>query len=188
MRPLVLLVALLAAAAGGCSEEEPRRAQDEKVEQRDKGEERAAGRGVTVVLPSGWQRAQESLTPALGDPREVLSVATFPLRHRERPCAHMPVSALEDLGPRDALVTLQERTMGARSPQFEPRPDRFGPALGGPSEASECSETARFRDHWFAFRDRGRTFHVLVAFGPQAPAEVQDQAWRALDGLVVDPG
>jgi hypothetical protein len=32
------------------------------------------------------------------------------------------------------------------------------------------------------------TFHVLVAFGPRASAEVQREAWAILDGLRVDPG
>ncbi|HEX5898513.1 MAG TPA: hypothetical protein VFY32_03860 [Solirubrobacteraceae bacterium] len=37
-------------------------------------------------------------------------------------------------------------------------------------------------------RDGGRAFHVMVAFGPQASAEVQRQAWAILDSLRVDPG
>src|SRR5919107_4418998 len=59
----------------------------------------ATARGVTVVLPTGWRRARESLTPALTDPREVLSVATFPLRYRHTQCAQVPGAALLDLGP-----------------------------------------------------------------------------------------
>jgi hypothetical protein len=53
-----------------------------------------------VELPPGRQRATVSLTPGLVDPREVLSVATFPLRYRPTRCDHVPGSALEDLGPR----------------------------------------------------------------------------------------
>jgi hypothetical protein len=34
--------------------------------------------------------------------------------------------------------------------------------------------------------DAGRHFHVLVAFGPRTPAEIQQQAWAILDGLRVD--
>jgi hypothetical protein len=69
---------------------------------------------------------------------------------------------------------------------FPPRPARFGPDLGGPSEARACVPSAHFTDHWFAFSDGARHFHVLVAFGPQASAKVQRQAWRILDGLRVD--
>ena len=157
----------------------------------DSGRERprstlAVGRGVTVALPPGWQRAETSLTPHLTDPREVLSVATFPLPPpRREDCAHMPVSALEDLGPRDALITLQERGRGGTA--FPARPERFGPDLGGPSEAGGCAARARFRDHWFGFAEHGRGFHVLVAFGPEATAATQEETWGVLDSLRVDP-
>jgi hypothetical protein len=46
---------------------------------------------------------------------------------------------------------------------------------------------ARFTDHWFGFTDGGRHFHVDVAFGPDAPAEVRAEAWGILDSLTVDP-
>ena len=99
-------------------------------------------------------------------------------------------SALEALGPGDAFVTLEERGLGVPdgAADFPARPARFGAALGGPSEAGACASGAHFADHWFGFSDGGRHFHVLVAFGPQASAEVQRQAWAILDGLRVDPG
>jgi hypothetical protein len=146
------------------------------------------GHGLTAELPQGWQVANESLTPHLIDPREALAVATFPLRYRQTGCAHVPASALDDLGPGDAFVTLQERGLGAADDAqgFPARPARFGPDLGGPSAASRCVPTARFADHWFGFSDGGRAFHVMVAFGRQASAEVQRQAWAILDSLRVD--
>jgi hypothetical protein len=146
--------------------------------------------GLTAELPLGWQAASESLTPHLTDPREELAVGTYPLRYRPTECAHMPGSALEALGPGDAFVTLEERGLGVPdgAADFPSRPARFGPALGGPSEAGACAPGAQFSDHWFGFSDAGRHFHVLVAFGPQTSAEVQRQAWAILDGLRVDPG
>jgi hypothetical protein len=173
MRRRIAVLAVLALA--GCSDDDERpRSQ------------LAVGRGVTVELPPDWQRARQSLTPRLTDPREVLAVGTFPLRPRRREsCAHMPVSALEDLGPRDAFVTLQERGRGGAA--FPPRPERFGPELGGPSESAQCTRHARFRDHWFEFADGGRGFHVLVAFGPEATPATQQEAWGVLDSLRVDP-
>jgi hypothetical protein len=145
-----------------------------------------AGRGVSVELPTGWQAAPSPLTPHLDDPREVLAVGTYPLRYRELDCAHMPTSALVDLGPTDALVTVQERGTGVAG-GFPLRPARFGPELGGPSEASACAPNAHFTDHWFGFSDGQRHFHALVAFGPQVSAAVRDQAWGILDRLRVDP-
>jgi hypothetical protein len=145
--------------------------------------------GVTATLPAGWQHAARSLTPNLTDPREVVALGTYPLRYRRTGCAHMPSSALDDLGPRDALVTLQERGRDPRSSWrgFPKRPAHFGPRLGGSSEASACVPRARFSDRWFGFSDGGRHFHVLVAFGPRAAAATRREAWAILDGLRVDP-
>ena len=115
-------------------------------------------------------------------------------RHLPAALSRDPVRAharqrLEALGPGDAFVTLEERGLGVPdgAADFPARPARFGPALGGPSEASACAPGARFSDHWFGFSDGGRHFHVLVAFGPQASAEVQRQAWAILDGLTWTP-
>jgi hypothetical protein len=146
--------------------------------------------GLAVSLPPGWQRATTSLTPGLEDPREVLTAGTFPLRYRETRCGHLPTSALEDLGPRDALLTLEERALdpGSSWSGFPPRPAHFGPELGGSSEAGACAPGARFTDHWFGFSDGDRHFHVLVAFGPDASAAVQREAWEILDSLKIDPG
>jgi hypothetical protein len=143
--------------------------------------------GLNFELPSGWQRARVNLTPHLVDPREVLSVGTFPLRYRPGgPCAQFPVSALEDLGPRDAFITIQERGRGSAA-GFPPRPRHFGPRLGGPSEAPGCVPGKSFTDHWFTFADGGRHFHVLVVFGSAANGAVERQAWHILDSLEVDP-
>ena len=174
---------VVALAMAGCAETAaaPRLAAPAPVEVRQ--------HGLTVELPPGWQAASESLTPHLTDPREELAVATVPLRYRQTRCAHVPGSALSDLGPGDAFVTLQERGLGVgEEPAFPARPAHFGPGLGGASEASACVPGASFADHWFGFSDGGRHFHVMVAFGPQASAEVQRQAWAILDSLRVDPG
>jgi hypothetical protein len=145
--------------------------------------------GLAVELPPGWHVAGESLTPNLSDPREVLAVSTVPLHPRPTGCAQVGGSALQDMGPRGAFVTLQERGLepGSAWLGFPARPAHFGPELGGPSEASECVPTAHFTDHWFGFTDEGRHFHVLVAFGPLATAETRRQAWAILDTVRVDP-
>ena len=151
--------------------------------------ERYAAHGVTIELPPGWQHAPGPLTPTLTDPREVLAVATYPLRYRPTRCAYLPGSALEDLGPQDSFVTVLERGRNPSSswPDFPPRPAHFGPELGGPSEAAASEPDARFADHWFGFSDGARHFHVLVAFGPTASAATQTQTWAILDSLQVDP-
>jgi hypothetical protein len=190
MRWLCSVVVVVAVAGCGDAGDSPapERAPADAVAQPASPPREVTQHGLTVSLPMGWQAASESLTPNLVDPREELAVATFPLRYRETECAHMPGSALEDLGPRDAFVTLEERGVdpGSTWAGFPARPARFGPELGGPSEAGACTPGANFTDHWFEFSDGARHFHVLVAFGPQAPADVQQQAWGILDGLRVD--
>jgi hypothetical protein len=175
----VLVVSGLLLLAG-CGEEETHSAAAPRP-----GVTTYAAHGLTVELPAGWRHADASLTPQLVDPREVLAVGTYPLRYRATRCAHLPGSALEDLGSSDAFVTLQERGAGASG--LPPRPARFGPELGGASEAAACVPDARFVDHWFEFSDRGRDFHVEVAFGPDASAATRAEAWTILDSLRVDP-
>jgi hypothetical protein len=151
--------------------------------------ETVSGHGLTAELPAGWQQAAGKLT-RLEDPREALSVGTFPLRYRQAGCYQMPSSALDDLGAGDALVTLQERGTDPKSswPDFPQRPTHFGPTPGDTSsDAPACAPRGRFVSHWFRFTDAGRHFHVLVAFGPDASAATREQAWAILDSLRVDP-
>jgi hypothetical protein len=171
LRVFALLAAVL---LGGCSDDDPAPTTSP-----------ATGRGITAQLPEGWQSTRTNLIPHLTDPRQAFVAATFPLRYRETECSHVPGSALEDLGPRDAFVELEERGTGGAS--MPPRPERFGPSGLGPSEASACVPKARFVDDWFDFSDAGRRFHVRVAFGPEATAETQDEAWAILDSLEIDP-
>jgi hypothetical protein len=178
------MVAVLALGGTACG------AVDERAAVRPAaGPVRYEAHGLTVALPPRWRPAQGSLTPGLSDPREVLAVATFALRYRRTACAHVAGSALEDLGPDDAFVTLQERGLdpGSAWSDFPERPAHFGPELGGPSEASACVPDAHFSDHWFGFTAGERHFHADVAFGPKAGADTRAQAWAILDNLRVDP-
>jgi hypothetical protein len=147
----------------------------------------AVGHGLSVALPSGWHTSEESLTPNLGpDPSEVMAAASYPLRYRPHACAQVPVSALEDLGDRGVFVELEERRHDATDrAEFPPRPEHFDASLGGPSEAGECAPDVRMSEHWFGFTDNGRHFYALVAFGPAASKDAQDDAWRLLDSLEV---
>jgi hypothetical protein len=147
------------------------------------------GHGLSVQLPGGWRSANTNLTPHLVDPREEMSVGTFPLSYRRGECAQFPSGTLERLRPNDAFITVQERGLDPHStwPDFPPRPARFGPDLGGGSEVEQCVPERRFADHWFNFTDGGRHFDVLVVFGLQASQQVQAQAWGILDSLKVNP-
>ena len=147
---------------------------------------RDSAHGLSYRLPAGWHRAPRSLTPHLEDPREELSAATYPLSYRPGGCAHVATSALAELPPSGAFVTVLERGRGGSLAGFPQRPATFGPGLGGPSEASACVPGRHFTDHWFAFADGGRKFHVDVAFGPRASDATKSAAWSLLDSLHVD--
>ena len=67
----------------------------------------------SVTYPSDWIRAQENLTPRLVDPREILSLETFPMSaDGPRSCEQFPAPAIEDLGPGDAFVSIQDAAAG----------------------------------------------------------------------------
>jgi hypothetical protein len=149
--------------------------------------ERVEGRGVAVELPAGWQSAERSLTPALDDPRELLSVATFKPRYRRTNCEAFAGSGQRGVGTRGAFVTLQERAPRAGEPNrpFPPRPAHFGSRTG--KAGYDCSG-ARARSQWIPFSDGGRNFYALVVTGRAASAERRREAYRILDSLQVDPG
>jgi hypothetical protein len=150
----------------------------------------SAERGYAVSFPEGWQRATESLTPLLAEPRELLSLGTFPLHYEKRDCEHVPTAALESMSEEDVLLTILERAAPGRSvsEDFPPRPASFAFEPDRGSEAPWCVHgPVRFADHWFTFTDAGRHFHVLVALGHSAPAELRRQAYGILDTLRVDP-
>jgi hypothetical protein len=134
--------------------------------------------GVKVTLPSGWFVAQETLTPRLSQPREVLSVATFPLAYAEGRCNHQPDGAAARMTPRDAFITLQERRAGGL---FGPRPARFRPALG--SRLYSCLPATE--GLMFEFSDAGRSFHALVYIGREASQRTKAQAFQILDRMEI---
>jgi hypothetical protein len=166
----------MALALGGCNDE-----------QRSASPSSYVSHGLTVQLPSGWHGTRAILTPNLGDPKQVLAAATYPLRYRSHNCAQVPASALQDLGRTGGFVELEERRpVGPADPsEFPPRPRHFGPGLGTRSEAGQCVPHVHMSERWFGFTDRGRRFYGRVAFGPEASPATQSEAWRILDSLQV---
>jgi hypothetical protein len=148
-------------------------------------------RGVRVSLPPGWNRARQPASPSIGDPVEILLVATFPMTESRGLCR-----SLTSIPPDQALVTLQERGRGAfGGPSFRPRPASFepDPKLPGTSTWPYCVHgddhpPIPMDDYWFGFGDAGRAFHVFVGVGKDAPEEVRREAFEILDTLRFDPG
>ena len=125
-------------------------------------------RGLSVVLPDGWHRARRNLTPQLVEPREILSVATYPLRYRTRArcrIAGCPTPALNGFRAGDILVSVQQRR-GVR-------PAAEDVALDLRRQDVELEGCTRGRVAWYAFDHvvvKGRTSYVFVVVGERAPA------------------
>lgn len=171
MRRFAVAVALFALA--GCGEE---RAGEEArwVAYRDR------ELGLAVRYPQEWHRASERLTPHLADPKEVLSLGTFPLRPGGDRCSHMPVRALEDFGPEDAFVSIQERA-NPREREFLPR--RVFRAPDDLHTGRFCVPDEHRADEWLFFSDKGRGFYAIVALGTQASPETRDELVHVLNSL-----
>jgi hypothetical protein len=98
---------------------------------------------LAVMYPSSWARSTDPLMPNLVDPSELVALSTFPARPGGENRAHMPENAIEDMGPTDALVVIQERLGGPEdgtvaAGDYPRRPAQFGPGTGYPSEAVHC--------------------------------------------------
>jgi hypothetical protein len=62
-----------------------------------------------ALLPPGWHGSRRRLVPKLLDPREILSVGTFPMRPGGGGnCGREPVAAIAAMRPGDALLSVQE--------------------------------------------------------------------------------
>jgi hypothetical protein len=151
-----------------------------------------------VEYPAGWTSADESLAPDLFDPREILSIGTFPLRPGgTAPTeAVLPGNAIADIGPGDVFLTVQERVGRSGGLNFPTRPSGFGPGTGCPSGDAACVEGTSMaieglRAWWIPFSDRpsGRDFYAFVAMGEEAYRDTarSTAAWRVLDSLAFDP-
>lgn len=141
---------------------------------------------LTLYYPEGWNRASETLTPELDQPRELVSLGTYRLSPGGEDCVQIPERAIESIGPTDALITLQEASSGTGFPS---RPKSFSAEDGEVSEASECLDNAEeifFR--MFRFRDEGRSFIAYVAIADSASARTRNEVWQVLNALIVcDP-
>lgn len=141
-------------------------------------------RGFTVTYPRGWRRATRRLTPALLDPREILSAGDGPLvvQRPATDCPQLPTRALGALGEGQALVTIQERR----------RPSTGGVA-GLPVRWNRLGRLmidcvpAGVDGRWFVFTNAGRAFNALIAVGPGSTAAVGRRAIAVVNSFRARP-
>lgn len=141
--------------------------------------------GYSVALPAGWYRARRNLTPQLLDPREILSVATYPLRYQRRARCRIPgcpTPALNGFGATDILMSIQERVHARTTAEdvaidLKRRQTNLGAGTGN------CT---RGRVAWYAFEafaEAGRSLYVLVVVGKRAPTRARADLNRVLGSL-----
>lgn len=141
--------------------------------------------GYSVTLPAGWYRARRNLTPQLLDPREILSVATYPLRYQRRARCRIPgcpTPGLNGFGATDILMSIQERVHARTTAEdvaidLERRQTDLGAGTGN------CR---RGRVGWYAFEafaQSGRSLYVFVVVGARASARARADLKRLLGSL-----
>lgn len=153
---------------------------------------RDADQRLSVSLPSDWHRARRSLTPDLQEPREILSVASYPLRYDPRSRCRIPgcpLPAVDGLGRGDVLISIQERRSGAAHFPTRQRPLRQEPMTLdlGPGKRWLCAKRRLARATWTPFGDAGRAFYVFVGFGRGVAPETRREVRRVLDSLRFTP-
>ena len=141
--------------------------------------------GVAGAHPEGWHRAR-ALTN-LVVPREVLALATYPLRGGSRAGECAPASAREDMPADGAFVWLLEYRplrgdVWADLPRerFPPRPDTFELRRTDLERGVSCFPGP---GRMTTFSAAGRPFQLLVALGERAPDERLAQVRDVLDSL-----
>jgi hypothetical protein len=142
-------------------------------------ESRAGSDGVTVDLPAGWHAMSADDAPVV-DPVARVAVSSGPMENRETGCQ------VADYGPVDDAVSLIILEWQPNDDfELPPRPAQFGSEkLPVTPESIECftgsGGTVQFADH-------GRQFGAYVLLGPDAPAELADEARAVLETLRVEP-
>jgi hypothetical protein len=140
--------------------------------------------------PAGWYRAQ-ALTE-LSDPREVLTLATYPLRNGAEAGECAPSTAREDM-PRDGVFIwlLEYRPFGGDAwpellrDRFPPKPRFFRlrrSDLSGDNPG--CFSSAL--GYGVTFRAAERPFQLLVAFGGPPTDERLGEVEQILNSLEFD--
>jgi hypothetical protein len=140
--------------------------------------------GVAVSVPAGWRLAPRSLTPALTEPREIVTATTFRAVPVIGSCAQFPGVRL---GPGDALVSVQEWGGAAA---FAPRPARFAAVPISPVTGRIVQSCTGGADaiSYQSFSVGMRNFNALVVADPRASSKVRGQAYEILDRLRFDQG
>jgi hypothetical protein len=143
--------------------------------------------GVSGEYPAGWHRARNLTNMA--EPREVLALASYPLRGGDRAGECAPKKALADLPPDGAFIWLLEYRP-ARGEVWADLPRSRFPPRPSPIELSRRDlQTGLCQSgpgYGTAFRAADRPFQLLVAFGTRVSDARLSQAEAVLNSLRFD--
>jgi hypothetical protein len=150
--------------------------------------------GARVTLPSDWHRATDDVAPQLAS-GQVLAVGSFPIRRNRRAsCSRAPDQPEVRVGPRDALVFVEEDTR-ARADLAPARPRRFrlwkqlNPTDQAPVAGRarifpwDCLNRRGVAGLWTVFGDGDRVFSVTAIVGKAATPETQSTTLAVLNSL-----
>jgi hypothetical protein len=146
---------------------------------------RDASVGLSGHHPEGWHRARA--VSEILDPREVLVLATYPLRGGNEAGECAPRRPLADLPPDGAFVWLIEYRplrgdVWADFPRsrFKVKPDHFRLLRSDLSRDISCHPGPGYTT---TFQAADRPFQLFVAFGEQASDERLGEVEATLDSL-----
>jgi hypothetical protein len=146
--------------------------------------------GISGRYPVGWYR-ERALTRQ-SDPREVLALATYPLRGGAEAGECAPDTARADMPPDGAFIWLLEyRPFGGDSwprllrERFPPKPERF--ELRRSDLSGDNPWCFSGFGYTTTFRAADRPFQLLVAFGGQPTEQRLAEVAGILDSLQIDP-
>lgn len=179
----LVLIAIALAFATACTTETTKQPSESKERDETASAWLSQKNGISARVPDGWYARTMRLT-AVDWPVQRLAVSSYPLVQKLPDDGCYPRSALEAMGPDDALLILIEYTSEFADvgslPQFPARtPFRLGDDTFAPYECFGESYMIRFREH-------GRRFQAHVAFGDRAGARARSKALAVLNSLVID--
>jgi hypothetical protein len=153
---------------------------------------------LRVAVPRGWQRYRRRLTPRLVSTEgTILAVTTFaPSRRRERACGASPDTPHVRIGPRDALLHVEEqldaqpgtRPRRPRSPKLQQQLRR--PGLNEPVASVfpwRCLSRSGIVGLHISFRAHGRLVSVTAVAGERTSTRRRRELLGMLQSLRFGP-
>ena len=138
---------------------------------------------VRFLVPEGWQSSSGANRHGV---RELQAFTTAAPTDLPAPPTECLVPFLEQMGEEGAAVAVLS---GSDAPGLEfgrrPKTPRLDGGDPVPPFGEPCGAPPESTVAWFAFRDKGRNFHAVMAVGPEASADRRRAAERVLNSFTV---